>query len=277
MIFKIMKPFHFYACIIFLFILFFMRNDANAQNYTVGVFVSDTICADIKLDTGTYNENYMSIKLDSTTMSSYVTGVDFYVEITEVHGFATVNMSDTLHVGDILAIPAASASVVLKIYLFGKNNFTKFNIIVVGTPVVAGEVYFCNINCAITLAVLFNSATVYAVNDETCTVQPNVSVDRNQKDPRPGELKLNQNYPNPFNPATTISYSLPENDYVEIKIYNIKGEMITTLLNQPQKAGNHQVIWNGCDESGNTVTNGVYYYQIKTDRFTMTKKMVLLR
>ena len=99
----------------------------------------------------------------------------------------------------------------------------------------------------------------------------------NSTDKLPEDYDLFQNYPNPFNPATTISYSLPENDYVEIKIYNIKGEMITTLLNQPQKAGNHQVVWNGCDESGNRVSNGVYYYQIKTDRFTMTKKMVLLR
>lgn len=271
--FKIMKPFQFYACIIFLFVLFFMRNIANAQNYTVGVFVCDTVASNMELE---YDEEYASVQVDSA-LFSYVTGLRFQVNINEVRGFVSSNGLDTLQVGDTLTIPIENDSSVMQISVSEENSFVMFDILVIGTPIVAGEVYYCNISYSRTAAYCCNTLEVYPVNDETCTVQPNVSVDRNQKDPRPGELKLNQNYPNPFNPATTISYSLPENDYVEIKVYNIKGEMITALLNQPQKAGNHQVIWNGCDEFGNRVSNGVYYYQIKTDGFTMAKKMVLLR
>ncbi len=93
----------------------------------------------------------------------------------------------------------------------------------------------------------------------------------------PVKYELSQNYPNPFNPSTTIGYALPEDSYVELAIYNIQGKIVTRLVKIQQPAGNYQVVWNGCDESGNRVSSGIYYYQLKTAKFSQTKKMVLFQ
>ena len=82
----------------------------------------------------------------------------------------------------------------------------------------------------------------------------------------PIKYELSQNYPNPFNPSTTIDYALPEDGYI-----------VTRLVKIQQQAGDYQVVWNGCDESGNRLSSGIYYYQIRTAKFKLTKKMVLFR
>jgi hypothetical protein len=93
----------------------------------------------------------------------------------------------------------------------------------------------------------------------------------------PSSVKLNGNYPNPFNPTTTINYSLKENSKVELKIYNIKGQLIKTLVNEFKPAGEHSVIWNGTDDSGKPVSSGIYFYKLKAGDFQKVKKMVFLK
>ena len=270
MISKIIKSIKIYGCIVIIFFaLLFSMYNVNAQNYTVGVPVRDTVCTNIMLDTGTFNEDYMLIQIDST-LSSYVTGLNFNVEIKEIHGFATSNMLDTLQVGDILTIPAASDSEVLKITILGKGNFTKFNIIIIGMPIVEGEVYFCNINCAITLAVLFNSATVYAEDEETCTVQPNTSIDREQDKYVPGEFKLNQNYPNPFNLSTIIKYNLLKSNFVTLKLYNLAGQEIITLVDGFQSKSKHEIKW-----TAERLSSGIYFYRMQVGEYWETKKLII--
>ena len=97
---------------------------------------------------------------------------------------------------------------------------------------------------------------------------------------------LGNNYPNPFNPETTIEFSIGSPSSirgdkggvnVRLDIYNIKGQRIKTLLDENVSSGKHQVIWNGTDEAGRTVGSGIYFYQLKTEEFTQTKKMVLLK
>lgn len=95
--------------------------------------------------------------------------------------------------------------------------------------------------------------------------------------PVPDKYELSQNYPNPFNPWTLISYAIPEAGDVELVIYNISGKIVTRLVKTNQPAGKYQVVWNGCDESGNRVSSGIYYYQLKTTKFNQTKKMVLFQ
>jgi hypothetical protein len=85
-------------------------------------------------------------------------------------------------------------------------------------------------------------------------------------------FNLLQNYPNPFNPNTVISYSIPEPALVTINIYNPLGEKIKTLVNKEQSAGKYQINFNGSN-----LPSGMYFYQIKTDKFEQTKKMLLLR
>ena len=88
---------------------------------------------------------------------------------------------------------------------------------------------------------------------------------------------LYQNFPNPFNPMTDIQYYIPDDTNVDLRIYNIKGELVKTLVNGRKSAGNHRVVWNGKNENGKSVGTGVYLYQLKLDNSSTIKKMLLLR
>jgi len=93
----------------------------------------------------------------------------------------------------------------------------------------------------------------------------------------PEDFELWQNMPNPFNPETRIKFALPMPGYVSLKIYNIAGQLIKSLVDKKLAAGYHIFFWDGTDEAGNNVTSGTYFYQLKTSHFIATKKMVLLR
>ncbi len=93
----------------------------------------------------------------------------------------------------------------------------------------------------------------------------------------PGSYLLSQNYPNPFNPVTQIVYSLPQRAHVRLDIYNILGQKVRTLVNEPKAAGNYTVSWDGSDERGATVATGIYLYQMQAGEFTQSKKMLLVK
>jgi len=93
----------------------------------------------------------------------------------------------------------------------------------------------------------------------------------------PTQFELSQNYPNPFNPTTKITYALPQNSFVNIKVYDMLGREVKSLVNNDMLAGNHSVEWNGLDNSGNKVASGAYIYRITAGNFVSTKKMVLLK
>jgi hypothetical protein len=88
----------------------------------------------------------------------------------------------------------------------------------------------------------------------------------------PKVFALMQNYPNPFNPTTTIQYALPKSSNVEIKVYDLVGREVTTLINEFKQAGNYSVEFNA-----NNFASGVYFYRIKAGDFTDTKKMLLVK
>jgi hypothetical protein len=93
------------------------------------------------------------------------------------------------------------------------------------------------------------------------------------------KARLYQNYPNPFNPTTMISFSVAQtSSFVTLDIYNIKGQKVKTLLNEKLDAGTHQVIWDGKDENGKSVSSSIYFYQLKAGKdFIQTKRMILLK
>lgn len=94
----------------------------------------------------------------------------------------------------------------------------------------------------------------------------------------PTTYELSQNFPNPFNPATTIRYGLPNAERVTLKVYNLLGEEVATLVNDEQKAaGYHVAIWDGRNKHGNTVASGIYIYHLRAGSFSMTKKMALIK
>jgi len=92
------------------------------------------------------------------------------------------------------------------------------------------------------------------------------------------EIELFQNYPNPFNPTTTISFSIPEESKVELSVYNIKGQKVRTLTNNNFDKGNHSVVWNGIDDTGNSVGSGVYLYKLNVNgKSESVNKCLLLK
>jgi FlgD Ig-like domain len=86
-----------------------------------------------------------------------------------------------------------------------------------------------------------------------------------------------QNYPNPFNPSTTIEFTVRERSKVSLKIYNVAGQLVRTLVDGDRAPGAvHKVAWDGRNDAGTTVSSGVYFYKLVTSDFTQTRKMVLL-
>ena len=90
--------------------------------------------------------------------------------------------------------------------------------------------------------------------------------------------ELNQNIPNPFNPTTTIKYEIKTAGPVSLKIYNVAGQLVKTLVDGQRNAGQiYAAQWNGLNDAGQSVSSGVYFYKLVSTNFTQTKKMVLLK
>jgi photosystem II stability/assembly factor-like uncharacterized protein len=88
----------------------------------------------------------------------------------------------------------------------------------------------------------------------------------------PESYYLLQNYPNPFNPVTKIKFGIPESDFVELEIYDILGKLVQVLVKNNLSAGEYEYEWNGSAHS-----SGIYFYRMKTEKFTETKKLILLK
>ena len=93
----------------------------------------------------------------------------------------------------------------------------------------------------------------------------------------PDVYNLSQNYPNPFNPETTLNYQLPEDALVILKIYNLLGQKVRTLINDNKEAGYYRVIWDGLNDEGKKVTSGIYIYMLQANDFKKTRKMLNLK
>jgi hypothetical protein len=89
------------------------------------------------------------------------------------------------------------------------------------------------------------------------------------------QFSLYPNFPNPFNPTTEITYSLKKQEDISLKIYNISGQLVRILVDKRQIAGEYTVQWDGLDDLGDIVSNGIYLYRMQAGNFTRTRKMVL--
>ncbi len=105
-----------------------------------------------------------------------------------------------------------------------------------------------------------------------------VSYNKTDVIPEPSEVSmLFPNVPNPFNPSTTISFSIPKDDKVVLKVYNIKGQLVKTLVNDHLEAGTHKAVWNGDNQSGKNVSSGIYLYRLESCGKSKAQKMLLLK
>ena len=94
---------------------------------------------------------------------------------------------------------------------------------------------------------------------------------------KPTHYRLEQNYPNPFNPRTTIRFSLPEAGEVSIRIFDIQGRPVRTLVQSLHPAGYHSILWDGRDDQGRPVPSGTYIYRMRAGVYKETRKMLLLK
>jgi hypothetical protein len=118
--------------------------------------------------------------------------------------------------------------------------------------------------------IYLSKATFEATNVEVCPVDA----------PIPKDVALQQNYPNPFNTATIMRYTVPMAEspqHIILKIYNILGREIKTLVDEEKRSGMYQVTWDGKDETGRDVASGVYFYKLRVGNLGTTKKLVVLR
>jgi hypothetical protein len=99
--------------------------------------------------------------------------------------------------------------------------------------------------------------------------QTNVSAGINSL---PVSYNLSQNYPNPFNPLTTINYSVPKSEFVKIKVFDLLGREVITLVNEYKPVGNYTVQFNA-----NKLSSGVYFYRMESGFYSQTKKLILLK
>ncbi|MFA7362048.1 MAG: T9SS type A sorting domain-containing protein [Candidatus Kapaibacterium sp.] len=102
-------------------------------------------------------------------------------------------------------------------------------------------------------------------------IGPN-AIDPNINLQTPKEYKLEQNFPNPFNPTTSINYSIPKSGLVTLRVYNVFGQEVSTLVNEVKNNGNYSV-----DFNASNLSSGVYYYELTSGNFVQTKRMMLIK
>ena len=128
---------------------------------------------------------------------------------------------------------------------------------------------------------------IYDVRVSASDIDGNTGVDNYQFEYIESEIDENEllisnvhlsNYPNPFNPTTTISFSVTQtSSFVNLEIFNLKGQKIKQLVSSQLSAGQHSVVWDSRDENGNNVSSGIYFYKIKSEKISETRKMILIK
>ncbi len=252
------------------FVLILLGESGYAQQYRVGVPVCDTLAV---------FENYgvaCDAAVDSLVLTlddmlvPFVSGLNFQVEITDVQGIITSNVIDTLNNGDIIVMPTSNPGGVLKIFINGVSSTVSFIAKIAGTPTVANENYFCDIDVAITLLSCNNGGSFFPAGPDTCSVQPATAISEPSKIIK--GYNLAGNYPNPFNPATTISYTIPATGFVQLNVYDVTGKFVRTLVKEQQLAGRYSLQFEGKD-----LPSGIYFYRLMVKDYEQTRRMVLLR
>ena len=208
--------------------------------------------------------NYTVIVTASNTLGSVSDTTTVNVFIAPVAGLAASNNGPTrLGNATTLTATVTAGSRVKYVWNFGD-----------GTPADSGAVVTHAYRTAgVYTAVVTASNTVSTLTDTTkVTVTGTVGVDGKIGTAIPTSYMLGQNYPNPFNPSTIIRYALPKDSYVQLKVYDLFGKEIATLVSQQQSAGEFAVQWHAVG-----VTSGVYFYRLQAGTFSASHKLILLR
>jgi hypothetical protein len=129
-----------------------------------------------------------------------------------------------------------------------------------------------NYDCRVRVEVLDGQERLASDTSAAFTIQPGTT-----DVPLPRAVSLAQNHPNPFNPQTVIVFSLPRSQDASLRIYDVQGKLVRTLVQGLQAAGRHEVTWQGRDDRGGAVASGLYFYRLTTDAGDLVRKMTLLK
>jgi glycosidase len=145
--------------------------------------------------------------------------------------------------------------------------------------VVADTVVFNGGQAMLTLNLPAYGSSVLILDDSVHSVYlpPLTGVEENGKQQLPKEFVLEQNYPNPFNPSTTIRFVVGTYGYTSLRVYDVLGREVATLVDQEMHAGTFTVAWDGRNSSGVPASSGVYFYRLKAGGSVLVKKMLLLK
>jgi plastocyanin len=167
-----------------------------------------------------------------------------------------VSVGDTIQwQGDFSFHPLSSTSVpggALTFHQASGSTFT-YPVLIAGT-----YLYQCDVHVASGMTGSLNALATDVENNSTSF--------------RPDAFKLKQNFPNPFNPTTRISFDIPFYTHVTLKVYNLLGEEMATIINENMATGRYTKVWNAASMPG-----GVYFYRLQAGIFTETKKLILLK
>jgi hypothetical protein len=114
-------------------------------------------------------------------------------------------------------------------------------------------------------------------DDVKALYNESISAVKNQSATEPANFALGQNYPNPFNPQTQIDYQVPKAANVNISVYNIIGQLVTTLIDEVKTPGYYSVSWNATDQNGLQVSSGIYIARMVSNNYSATRKLILLK
>ncbi len=215
-------------------------------------------------------KNADSVMVDSNGM---VTGINFTVKAIPDSGANTVNGRVVDNAGN----PVAGTMVLAtdqnqEVYSYGitnaNGNYTISGLIP-GSYSITPEKYDYNSTQSSDVTVDYNTA--YSAT-ASFSITPESVTSVKQSSNTVTNFVLNQNYPNPFNPTTVISYSIPNETRVTLRVYNILGKEVATLVNGEKPAGNYNIIFNGSN-----LASGVYFYQLTAGNFMATKKLMLIK
>ncbi len=205
---------------------------------------------------------------DTATVSQTLTTYQVTVEVSNTGGFTAHNVSATMSGGpgwlSITDPTCAYPDIAPGGSSFGSDSYTMDT---TGWP---GGSFSVNLNIAWKDACGndYNQATTVTFLPATLPTPVGA---------RAFENRLEANVPNPFNPSTTIRYQVGAPGHVDVRVFDVSGRLVRTLVDRSQDAGVYGVRWDGMDDSGRPVASGVYFYRMQTGDFTSTRKMVLLK
>jgi hypothetical protein len=130
-------------------------------------------------------------------------------------------------------------------------------------------------DCGPDVPIMRNQIMADVINWMNNLTNPDITGDKDT--PPAYTYYLERNYPNPFNPVTTIKFGLKKRGHVTLKIYNVAGQLVRTLVNGVRDSGHHKITWDGRNNDGVSIASGIYFYKMETKNFRAAHKMVMLR